>query len=100
MRIPCPHCGERGHEDFLYLGDADVCRPDGQQDAGAGEPRFQAWMDYVYLRPNPAGLHRELWQHVHGCRSWLVVTRDTRTHAVTGAEDARTAALARDGAPA
>ena len=24
----------------------------------------------------------ELWQHVLGCRSWLVVSRDTRTHAV------------------
>ena len=29
MRIPCPHCGERGHEEFLYLGDAGARRPDG-----------------------------------------------------------------------
>ena len=23
MRIPCPYCGERGNEEFSYLGDAD-----------------------------------------------------------------------------
>jgi hypothetical protein len=28
----------------------------------------QRWHDYVYLRDNPAGPHRELWQHVSGCR--------------------------------
>jgi sarcosine oxidase subunit delta len=33
-------------------------------------------------------VHRELWQHVYGCRRWLVVTRDTRTHAIAGAQDA------------
>ena len=26
---------------------------------------------------------REFWHHVHGCRRWLMVTRDTRTHAIT-----------------
>ena len=100
MRIPCPHCGERGNEEFLYLGDAEVRRPADGSGTRAGEPGFQGWMEYVYLRTNPAGLHRELWQHVHGCRSWLVVTRDTRNHAITGAEDARTVAMSRDGAGA
>ncbi len=38
--------------------------------------------DYVYLRDNPAGAHRELWYHGAGCRSWLVVARDTRTHQI------------------
>ena len=46
-------------------------------------------MDYVYLRDNPAGVHRELWQHIHGCRSWLVVTRNTRDHTIAGAEPAK-----------
>ena len=81
MRIPCPHCGERGHDEFSYLGAAGLVRPD--QDAA-----LEIWNEYVHLRDNPAGPHRELWQHAHGCRRWLVVTRDTRTHAVLGAVDA------------
>ncbi len=32
MRIPCPYCGERGNEEFSYLGDATLRRP---QDGGA-----------------------------------------------------------------
>jgi heterotetrameric sarcosine oxidase delta subunit len=87
MRIPCPCCGERGLDEFSYLGDAAPRRP---TDGGAAPTA--AWTDYVYLRDNPAGLHRELWQHSGGCRSWLVVTRDTRTHRIEGA------AMARDGA--
>jgi sarcosine oxidase subunit delta len=45
--------------------------------------------DYVYLRTNPAGVHRELWYHEQGDRSWLVVTRDTVTHEITKVELAR-----------
>jgi heterotetrameric sarcosine oxidase delta subunit len=95
MRITCPHCGERGNEEFSYLGDATVTRPAGAAEASAGEPGFQAWVDYVYIRRNPAGEHRELWQHVHGCRAWIVVTRDVRTHAIAAVEAARDVALAR-----
>ena len=39
--------------------------------------------DYVYLRDNPSGIHRELWYHGGGCRAWLVVTRNTRTHEIS-----------------
>jgi sarcosine oxidase subunit delta len=42
--------------------------------------------EYVYLRTNPAGRHRDLWYHGSGCRSWLVVTRDTSTHEVFDVE--------------
>jgi sarcosine oxidase subunit delta len=49
--------------------------------------------DYVYLRDNPAGLHRELWFHEQGDRSWLVVTRNTVTHEILGAELANEVAL-------
>jgi methylglutamate dehydrogenase subunit B len=81
MRIACPHCGARDVREFSYLGDATVERPDpGAPDALA---RF---VDYVYLRDNPAGPHRELWYHASGCQAWLVVTRDTRTHAVLAVE--------------
>jgi sarcosine oxidase subunit delta len=38
---------------------------------------------------NPAGPHREFWQHVMGCRQWLVVERDTRTHTIASVSFAR-----------
>ncbi len=77
MRSPCPYCGLRGNEEFAYLGDATVTRPE-LDTPGAAE----AFHDYVYLRDNPAGAHRELWFHARGCRSWLVVERNTLTHAI------------------
>ncbi len=83
MRLPCPYCGQRGNDEFVYLGSADPVRP-ASPDAAAA-----AWTDYVFMRDNPAGAHRELWHHTHGCRAWLVVTRDTRTHEVLGATPAR-----------
>ena len=44
---------------------------------------METWYDAVYLRNNPRGPHEELWQHVQGCRAWVVVTRDTLTHAIS-----------------
>ena len=84
MRIPCPYCGERSNDEFTVLGDADAIlnRPTDMM-----LPAFDA---YVHARKNPAGPHRELWYHQGGCRQWLVVHRDTRSHAVLGAELART----------
>ena len=75
MRIPCPFCGERDLAEFVYRGDAAPRRP--ADDA--------AMLDYVYLRENPAGPLDEHWYHASGCRSWIVVTRDVRTHAITRA---------------
>ncbi|MEG9500255.1 MAG: sarcosine oxidase subunit delta [Methylorubrum extorquens] len=89
MRIRCPHCGERDNGEFSYLGDAAPVRPDGLAVEAA------AMHDYVYLRDNLAGEIRELWYHAAGCRGWLVVTRDTRTHAISDVSPARNAALAR-----
>jgi sarcosine oxidase subunit delta len=77
MRIPCPYCGERDAHEFAYLGDATVRRPDPA--AADAEARF---VEAVYLRDNPAGPHEELWYHAAGCRSWLRVRRDTRTHRI------------------
>ena len=94
MLIPCPHCGPRIHDEFTYLGDATVRRPD---PAEAGAER--AFCDYVYIRDNPAGAHRELWFHAAGCHEWLVVERDTRTHAIAGARSVREAALLAAEAP-
>lgn len=79
MLIPHPLLGLRDAQEFTYLGDASLLsRPEGGDEA--------AFFDYTYLRDNPAGLHRELWFHEQGDRSWLVVTRDTRTHEIVSAE--------------
>ena len=97
MRITCPYCGERGNEEFSYLGDAAPERPRDDAIAPMDAAGMQRWTDYVYLRGNPAGAHRELWQHVGGCRAWLVVSRNTVTHTITKVEVARDVALARAG---
>jgi sarcosine oxidase subunit delta len=81
MRIACPHCGERGNEEFFFLGAAGMTRP-------TPDATPEVWHDYVYQRDNPAGAYSELWQHLNGCRRWLVVTRDTRTHAIASVVDA------------
>lgn len=91
MRIACPYCGTRGVDEFAYLGDATVTRPD-----PTAENAEAAFADYVYLRDNPAGPHRELWSHALGCQSWLVVTRDVRTHAIEAVEAARDVAGGRE----
>jgi len=77
MRIPCPHCGPRGLEEYLYHGDATLRRPN---DGGAAPT--QEWTDYVYLRDNANGAHEELWYHSAGCHAWLIVTRDLRNHEI------------------
>ncbi len=82
MRIPCPYCGPRDAHEFAYLGDAAPVRPAAGM-TGAAE--FDAAFAYVYLRDNAAGKIRERWYHRAGCRGWLVVERDTRTHEVISA---------------
>jgi len=49
----------------------------------------QAFYEYLYLRDNPAGEHKELWYHEQGDRSWLIVTRNMVTHKITNVELAR-----------
>jgi methylglutamate dehydrogenase subunit B len=73
MRIACHYCGERDVREFDYHGDATKKRPEDTEDV-------KTWYDYVYIRSNPAGSHTELWFHVHGCRAWLTVTRNTVNH--------------------
>ena len=86
MIINHPHLGPRDAAEFTILGDAGLLRrPDWQADDAD-----YAFYHYLYLRDNPAGLHRELWFHEYGDQSWLIVTRDTVTHAVLDV------ALARD----
>ena len=68
--------------EFTYLGDAAYRRPD--EVAPPSE-----FVDTVYLRDNPAGAHAEFWYHTHGCRCFLRVRRDTRTHQMLAVELAR-----------
>jgi sarcosine oxidase subunit delta len=79
MRLTCPTCGERGHEEFSYFGDATLERP-------PADAAPEAWVEYVYLRTNPAGVHTELWYHAAACRQFVKVQRDTRTHAILSCE--------------
>ena len=94
MIIPHPILGPRDAQEFTYLGDAALLdRPDWQ--APDAPAQFH---EYQYIRTNPAGVHRELWFHEQGDRSWLVVTRDTRTHENLKAELARDVALRKEAA--
>jgi sarcosine oxidase subunit delta len=78
MRITCPLCGDRDRREFTYMGDALALeRPDPEAD-------IATWNDYLHNRDNPAGPTRELWYHEMGCAAWLVVTRDTVSHAMQG----------------
>ncbi len=91
MIINHPLLGPRDAQEFTYLGDASLIdRPDWR-----AEDAVDRFHDYLYLRDNPAGEHRELWFHEQGDRSWLVVTRDTVTHAITSVELARDVARSR-----
>jgi sarcosine oxidase subunit delta len=79
MRIKCPNCGERDRREFYYQGNAVALdRP--VPDAG-----LDAWNDYLHNRENKAGDIRDMWFHEAGCGAWLVVERNTVTHAVHGA---------------
>ncbi len=90
MLIDHPLLGPRDAAEFVYLGDAGLIdRPDGTT------ADVEEFHDYLHLRDNPAGLHRELWYHEHGDRSWLVVTRNTLTHEITDVALAREVARAR-----
>ncbi len=80
MRLPCPFCGERDVSEFVCRGEAAPARPD-----PAAPDAKAAMLEYLYPRNNPAGPTVEHWYHAYGCRRWLLVERDTRTHAVHGA---------------
>ena len=72
MIISCPWCGERDQSEFRCGGEAHIERPASPQSLSD-----DAWADYLFMRTNPKGLHYERWCHVHGCRHWFNVTRNT-----------------------
>jgi sarcosine oxidase subunit delta len=91
MLITCPYCGPRDVGEFTYQGDANRVRPD---PASADQA---AWNAYVYERINEAGDHREFWLHSGGCRSHLLVVRNTLTHRISEVTFARSTGRAASG---
>ena len=77
LLIDCPHCGPRDQSEFTCGGEAHIARP-ADPDALTDEQ----WADYLFMRTNPKGPHRERWMHAHGCRRWFNVRRDTLTHEI------------------
>ena len=37
---------------------------------------------FKFNRKSLRGKHKELWQHISGCRQWIKVERDTSTHEI------------------
>ena len=80
LLIPCPWCGPREDDEFTFGGEADIPRP--------AEPTAltdEQWADYLFMRENRRGHHREQWCHTAGCRRWFIVERDTVTNRILGA---------------
>ncbi len=76
--ISCPFCGDRAETEFSYGGEAGIARP---SDPGALDDA--EWADYLFMRKNPRGLHKELWNHAQGCRRWFEVERHTVTYNIS-----------------
>lgn len=77
LLISCPWCGERDETEFRYGGEAHIRRPERPDDATDA-----AWADYLFMRTNHRGPFAERWVHIHGCRRWFNVVRDTVTHEI------------------
>ncbi|MFQ6005321.1 MAG: sarcosine oxidase subunit delta [Woeseia sp.] len=77
LSIKCPWCGERNETEFSYGGEADIVRPPDPFALNDTE-----WADYLFMRSNTRGAHRELWNHAQGCRRWFEVERDTVTYKI------------------
>jgi heterotetrameric sarcosine oxidase delta subunit len=77
LQIPCPWCGPRSEDEFVYGGDASGARP-----PDPGVITDDDWLSYIYLRSNPRGKHVEWWFHQYGCGAWFSVLRDTVDHLI------------------
>ena len=78
LLIVCPFCGERDEVEFRWGGEGGLVRP-GPAEAVSEE----AWRAYLFERTNPRGPVVERWVHFGGCKQWLNVARDTRTHVIS-----------------
>ena len=81
IRIKCPYCGERDHSEFTYGGDGSVEYP-------PLDDSTEKWVNAIFFRDNICGKQIETWHHTNGCRLWLKIERDTRTHEIFSIEPA------------
>ena len=72
LQITCPWCGPRAESEFSCGGEAHIVRPL-DTDALTDEQ----WGNYLFMRKNTKGLHREQWHHAAGCRRWFNAERHT-----------------------
>ncbi len=77
LLIDCPWCGPRAELEFTYGGEAHIVRPS-DPDALSD----QQWADYLFMRTNTRGVHKEQWNHSSGCRRWFNVQRDTVSYKI------------------
>jgi len=77
LRFDCPWCGPRDEHEFQCGGQSHIIRPEPWHEVDEA-----TWGDYLFTRHNPKGVHLERWVHVHGCRQWFNVARDTVTHRI------------------
>ena len=76
--IECPWCGERDETEFSCVGEAHIARPLETEKLSDEE-----WADYLFMRKNPKGAHREQWLHAAGCRRYFNAERDTVTYKIS-----------------
>lgn len=69
MRLCCPFCGDREIDEYQFR----QLVPD---------PSAPSAIARVYERVNRPDESVEYWQHVRGCRTWLIVRRDPTTSTV------------------
>ena len=79
LLIECPWCGVRDETEMQCVGEAHIVRPL-QPEALSDEE----WADYLFMRKNPKGMHREQWLHAAGCRRYFNVERDTVSYQISG----------------
>ena len=79
LMIECPWCGPRAESEFSCGGEADIARP-----LDTDTLTDKEWGDYLFMRKNPRGVHREQWMHAQGCRRWFMATRDTVSYNIQG----------------
>ena len=70
--INCPYCGERDQSEFKAGGEAHIERP--KQPTELSDDQ---WAEYLFMRKNIKGVQYERWNHVHGCRKWFNMVRNT-----------------------
>ena len=88
--MACPFCGLRPLEEFLFrktvpnVGTGSGVGPGPGPGPGAGADTGDSASAYaqVYLRVDSAEHSVEEWQHVAGCRAWLLIDRNPSTGVV------------------